>query len=590
MTDKPKIIKFLNAILIISSLTAVMFAITNVFAEMVHCEWRKCEPSSSGDGSEGGESDGGGGGNSCAGGGGGLYGPMTNPYDRTCVLKKKTYKCEINEEEIEESVSLVEDVYDTKNNYLGEALLVKDQYRFLAGRFIGIDAYEKYSITYNVSVTASCNIGAMVCQWTCGTMDCWDENGNQYECPVCSCTLYKVCLPCEVETSYCRPQAEEKLEELVQAVDTDPSFIAKRQDVNDINKGLSGTEPTIDVALSHTSVYIGEPEPSDPNSTMVSRTVTYEYRYNLTPAWINPQTGQVKYEQVKEDAITEKEKQNYIKVPEMYITKAGEKIRIGQYFVPLNAKSTDVLPYYLNPDMTKTPLSKKLCEAMITKYDEEISGMEHWKYIIADINGAPLKNRANTTAEAVNIVNSEDGCRLSLRIDYRIAQGFYNEETKKKNNNNNNNIGGGGGAGLNGADQVAIRGYNFYYRPIDYGAPFPNGLSDNSYWIEAYDGKNNAVTIENASGNKLDLDDSFKAVTYATNSNYNLSAIRDYNKKEDNKYTSMAKISISGTSSFISDGYGVTRYACQTYYALGCGPANSDWEQCQVRKTGVCKR
>ena len=495
--------------------------------------------------------------------------------------KVRHVECNIRVEEIKEEIILEEDVYDTKNNFIGRALLIKDKYRFVAGRFIGIDAYEKYTKTFTVSINPTCVIAYCHleehCWWSCGGSVC------------CSMDEVCVCGSCKVEINECRDEAERKLEELANSVDVNPSFEAKRQDVNDINKGHEGNNPTIDVELSHISVDRGHPEPSDPNSKYVTRTVTMEYTYNLTPAWINPQTGQVKYEPVTKDAITAKEQQDYIKVPEMYTTRLGDTIRIGQYFLPLNAKSTDVLRYYLLPNMQKEALGKELCTSIIQKYSEKDADVEHWSDILADINGVPLKNRASTTDEALGIIKSENGCRLSLNIDYRIAQGFYNEITETKKG-----IGSGGNGsrnpGIIGNVQTSIKGYNFYYRPIDYKEPFPNGLTENSYWSDVYDEKSNAVTVENASGNKLDLDNSFSQVTYATNADYNLKSIREYNSKEDNKYTSMMKISLGGTSSFISDGHGITRYDCQTFYALGCGPTNSDWEECQTRQTGVCKR
>ena len=52
----------------------------------------------------------------------------------------------------------------------------------------------------------------------------------------------------------------------------------------------------------------------------------------------------------------------------MYINRNGKNIRIGQYFVPLNAKSTDLLKYYLYPRMSREPISEAMCLALIDKY------------------------------------------------------------------------------------------------------------------------------------------------------------------------------------------------------------------------------
>ena len=107
-----------------------------------------------------------------------------------------------------------------------------------------------------------------------------------------------------------------------------------------------------------------------------------------------------------------------------------------------------------------------------------------------------------------------------------------------------------------------------------------NGLSENSYWNGLIDTTNNVIKIidSNNTTKKYNLSDSFKEKTYSIY-NINANAIREYNHQERNFYTSWEDMKINGTSNFI-DQY-VTRHSNKDYYKLGCGPANSDWEECK---------
>ena len=128
-----------------------------------------------------------------------------------------------------------------------------------------------------------------------------------------------------------------------------------------------------------------------------------------------------------------------------------------------------------------------------------------------------------------------------------------------------------------------IRGYGYFYRQIDINNPFPNGLSATSIWNGLIDTTNNVIKItdkndENKIIKKYNLSDSFKEKSYSIY-NINSSAIRNYNHQERNFYTSWEDMDVDGTSTFIND-Y-LTRYNSRDYYKLGCGPANSDWEECK---------
>ena len=58
----------------------------------------------------------------------------------------ETVDCGIADAGAREEISLEEDVYDENNNFIGKAILLTYEQRFMAGRFVGIDAYEKYGM------------------------------------------------------------------------------------------------------------------------------------------------------------------------------------------------------------------------------------------------------------------------------------------------------------------------------------------------------------------------------------------------------------------------------------------------------------
>ena len=459
---------------------------------------------------------------------------------------------------------------------------LKDKYVLISGRFVGIDAYEEYKKTFYVTINPVCRKGEMVPVTIHHGVTCYEyEDGNtySYDCGWDETVWVLQCSSCEVSVSECRGEADAELERLANTVDTSETYKATRQDVNDINEGTKDGEPIIEVAYSDMDIDKGHSEPSDANSSTVWRTVTLTYTYNLTPAWIDPITGKVKYENALDgDPVTEEDKSTYIKVPEMYITRNGKRIRVGQYFVPLNAKSTDLLKYNLEPRLTRKdgsgtrePISEAMCLALIDKYRNKTNNGEYWANFLAFKNsGKPMYPTIQTATDAERQVKSDHGCRMGLYVAFKIQQDFYNEVKGKLN------------------------GYNFYYRPIDYSAPFPNGMTANGYWYGVYDYKSNSTKVVNSKGeidknNSKDLDESYKEITYQTNNDYNVNTIRNYNSGSNNDriYSSWSGMNISGVSSFITGNYGVSRNGCQSFYSLGCGPANADWNQCKV--TEVCR-
>ena len=540
---------------------------------MDYTEWADANRGSGG-GSGGGGS-GGGSGDGTGGGGSGYQG---------CPGVGRHIYCNVKYVRNEENIKLEENLYDTKGNFIGSALMLKDKYALISGRFVGIDAYEEYKKTFYVTMNPVCREGRMVPVTVTKHhyVSCYGEDEVRVDCGYDETYTYWVleCGTCSVSNCDCRGEADAKLNELANSVDLSPSYEGKRQDVNDINKGINeNKDPNINVKWNEefSTTEIGPSQPANCNSSTVWKTVTMTYTYNLTPAWIDPVTGKVKYESDCGETgkcVTEEDKNSYLKVPEMYITRKGKRIRIGQYFVPLNAKSTDLLKYHLKPRMSRAALSEAMCLALIDKYETKTSAGEYWADFLGFKNtGESMYPMIQTANDARRQVKSDHGCRMGLYVAFKVQQDYYKEVNNKLN------------------------GYNYYYRPIDYSNPFPNGMTENGYWYGVYNHRTNTTNVINSKGNKdtlnsIDLDDSFKKVTYRTNDSYSEKAIRNYNNSsgpmhDDRVYSSWLEMNANGTSTFITGNNGVSRNGCQSFYKLGCGPANSDWKQCKI--TEVCR-
>lgn len=491
-----------------------------------------------------------------------------------------------------EKVSTSKQIYNTNGKYLGGAYAIQNNIKFIAGRFIGINAYEEYLTTYYVTINPFCWESYAICRisYPCvkavvvglskGGVPIIDSVigtcvRNYRGDPFCSnggtqigCVGPKNCGGPSVES--CMPGAISMLASKVRTTSTKPSYEGFRQDVNDIEKGIEGADklPTIEIE-TYGTVDRGTPQASSyPGGAIVWQTVTTRYYYNLQKACINPKTAEVVYvRKVNSKGELDEEPcpKGYIESPEL-TTPTGE--HIGQYYIPLNAKSTDLIKHNLTVDITKSrKTSERLCIALIEKYKKGNDKYERWRMFLADKNGRPF-DATTTIQEAKRRVSGADGgCYLVYNSSFRVKQGFYNEVTENGN--------------------VYLKGYNFYYRPIDYTNPFPNGIDCDSYWCGLYKKNTNSVEVVDSKNNltKTYLDKSFDDSTYSIY-DIDLNKIRSYNAK--NKYTSWDEMNLDGTSSFISGtlngGYGITRRQCKTFYALGCGPANADWKECQDRQ------
>lgn len=258
---------------------------------------------------------------------------------------------------------------------------------------------------------------------------------------------------------------------------------------------------------------------SNCSSTDRSKTCTFLYTVNKT--CIDVKTAEVRY-------ITNNGTCNS---NEIEVKKDSNH---WHYFVPLNAKSNDNFFLSVSSAGNNVKQSANACKYVINNYS-------NYKDFIITSNEKQFSGNKNK-----DLATANSGCYLSSVINIPVEQKFYNEENN------------------------TIKGYSFYYKPIDINNPFPNGLTDkSSYWYDWY--KSNKKTP--------DLTKSFEKMTYIAN-NIDTETIRSYN--QDNKYTSWQDMKINGRSEFI-DKY-VTRnfnITKDSFYKLGCGPMNKDWEECK---------
>lgn len=246
------------------------------------------------------------------------------------------------------------------------------------------------------------------------------------------------------------------------------------------------------------------------------------YKYEPTSVCMNLKTSKVTYRD--SNNCTEDE----IKV---------KSTNHWHYFVPLDAKSNDEFYLSMVNNSQSNLQSAAFCQAAIDYNSNYVELIKDKKY----------KKLTGDKAKDKSLVS--EGCYLGTDIEIPINQKFYNEETN--------------------GDQLTFKGYSFYYRPIDINNPFPNGVSTDSYWSDW--NKQQKKTP--------DLTKSFDNITYVA-TNINADSVRAYTK--ENPYTSWSNMNINGTSKFINSSQIVKRYVnSDSFYKLGCGPSNKDWEECK---------
>ena len=270
-------------------------------------------------------------------------------------------------------------------------------------------------------------------------------------------------------------------------------------------------------------------------------TIWQDYLYEPEKVCINVKTSEVFYD--TECVSNQEIKQiNNGTIYDQYLQK---NITYWKYFIPLNTKTGTLIPIQLvkDPDSSEASLSKGQCEQAMIDYD-------NYEDLIVPNDGTYIGDykRLLKNSDDYTTLQNDDSCNIAITVNFETDQKFYGEKT------------------VNGTKKLS--GYAFYYRPIDINNPFPNGVESNSYW---YDWNNLASNRKNPN-----LLNSFNNISYKIGT-INTNAVRLY--KNNNPYNSWQYMNVNGSSSFVST-YNM-RQGTQSYYKLGCGPTNADWEECK---------
>lgn len=272
---------------------------------------------------------------------------------------------------------------------------------------------------------------------------------------------------------------------------------------------------------------------TDVNKEKLNDKATSTYTYSLPKACINRKTSQVAYR----TTACEKD--------EMEVEKVSSEF--WNYFTPLSTKSNQNIEIKLSP---KTKISPSGCKYVIDNNKNYTSLI-----IPRKENGVTKDEFSGKIGNDKDLIDKGDGCYLKISVKIPVKQKFYHEETTKKGS----------------TVSIKFKGFNFYYRQIDYTNPFPNGLDEDSYWYDWYKSKNK----------NPDMSKSFSTITYKTNE-IDTTTIRNYN--DTYPYTSWSNMNIDGTSQFITDDiFDTKRNITTNWYQLGCGPANAGKTGCETK-------
>lgn len=329
------------------------------------------------------------------------------------------------------------------------------------------------------------------------------------------------------------------------------SYEIEMSDSNDIN-GTNGIKITNEDANKTRECENGTCSFSY-SAGMTNDSKMIRFYYKKARACINVKTAEVTYKTGDDtcDQTLEKEISN---------TTIGSNTH-WHYFIPLNAKSTDTVEINMLKAsggqltteeclyvMQHNPINASNQNSNATTYVNLIKPIANGEefdgdYKCYDCNPKnPEKWNSQQSADYKEV--QANGCYLTSKIKIPVNQKFYNEVTTADGKN-------------------ALKGFNFYYKPIDINEPFPNGVLENSLWNNW-----NKSTTKNP-----DLSKSFETKTYEV-IDINSNEVREYN--ENNPYTSWKNMNLDGTSKYIDDNQKmIKRSEDISVYKLGCGPANS---------------
>lgn len=282
----------------------------------------------------------------------------------------------------------------------------------------------------------------------------------------------------------------------------------------------------------------------DYSSGSSSGQVWVEYFHSPSKVCINMKTAEVTY---NDECVPNSDKGIVLlKNGTVYDKYLKTNMTYWHYFVPLNIKSSTKFPLRLEKNDDRI-LSAEECRYVMQNYIDYIN------YIIPSTSSGLSVYKgdyAKSGTKSVDWNKAKLGCYSKATINFPITQKFYNEEQSN--------------------DKTIFKGFAFYYRPININNPFPNGIANDSLWKE----------WESSNKKDPDLTKSFSSITYfATNINAN--SVRTYNK--EHPYTSWSEMNLNGTSSYINSSSIIKRnnVSTKSFYNLGCGPSNKDWEECR---------
>lgn len=312
---------------------------------------------------------------------------------------------------------------------------------------------------------------------------------------------------------------------------TNNSYPEKAEDLqyNKINQGISSRETEVG------------PIEEDNGA---SGTITKEYEILEKKVCMNVKTAKVTYGRDCNTEDGEISIENGIGYNDY--TKIYEDF--WHYFIPLNAKSNSEFHLKITEN-ENTVFSVNRCLAYMQKnesdYKDTIIPANKEEVFIGDYGRYENKDLSSD----VNLLKKSNGCQIAATVELPISQEFYRE-----------------------TESNTLKGFNFYYKTIDINNPFPNGLATTSIWQDWNENKD--TNKENP-----DLSESFKEKTYVTTT-INANEIREYNK--DNQYADWTNMYTTGVSKFIETTNIVNRLVdTDSFYNLGCGPTNADWEGCK---------
>lgn len=432
-------------------------------------------------------------------------------------------------------------IFDLRNNSIFDE---NTQTEILAGTYIGARLYEQKQATWYAKGTIIENYSCWydyICDYIGSNWSSADRDYQTYT-PVYCRKYYS-------QTGYswsagCQEQADKKGYQMAVAeISKGHSYQVTLNDPNEARCLNPELYPDFDKTTCKNyeiSTIKGNPTPY---STALNngKTVTLNYYYEMPSTCVNVLTAKVRYlknTNEKCDSKTEYEIKN---------DKENENTRHWHLFIPLNAKESQGYKVEFIPNT-------KIAKEKVQKNTEEcITSIENYPNEYLN-NIIPITGEFTGNIELdKNKIKESGGCYLKIVVDIPFTQKFYNEVYDETTNTS------------------SLQGFEFYYRPIDINNPFPNGVTDDSYWKVWSESKKNLEELKN----------SYDEKTYTA---YNIDAakVRKYNDKE--LYTSWTNMNIDGTSNYIKNEGVITRISetiKNDIYKLGCGPSNKDQEECK---------